>query len=224
MDLSNKALALVLVVATSISLVGTLLTLDRLSNAGPAYQISGRASTDTGSSNFSINSSISIAFTNSIADFGAGLVNGSGAHNCTLNTTGPGMLNGAANPVNGLDCLGFIDYVQPLRIQNQGTQNVTLNITFNATAAEFIGGTTPEFGYSATQNETGACPGFNAAYQSIAQSSKNYTLCPQISAGNPGFNWVSGKRTMNLDLGMRIPQDAPTGDRKVVITAYASSP
>jgi hypothetical protein len=219
-DISNKSLAIFLLIATVVSLGGFMLSFSRLDNLG----ITGRASTDTGNSNFSINSSISVAFTNKAVDFGAGLVNGSGAHNCTLNTTGPGMLNGAANPVNGLDCLGFIDYVQPLRIQNQGTQNVTLNITFNATAAEFIGGTTPEFGYSATQNETGACPGFNAAYQSIAQSSKNYTLCPQISAGNPGFNWVSGKRTMNLDLGMRIPQDAPAGSRVVLVTAYASSP
>ena len=160
MDLSNKALALILVVATTISFVGVILTMSKLDNINPVY-LSGRATTDTGTTNFSINSTISVAFTQNSVDFGSGIVNSSGSHNCTLNTTGPAMLAGGSNPTNGPDCIGFNATLPPLRIQNQGTQNVTLNISFSQAANTFIGGTNPSFTYRSSYNETSTSCGGN---------------------------------------------------------------
>jgi hypothetical protein len=224
MDLSNKALALVLIIATTISIVGTILTVTRLDLAGPSYIVTGRAATDTGTTNFSINTTISVAFTQNNVDFGTGIVNASGSHNCTLNTTGPGMLAGGTNPTGGPDCIGFNASVQPLRIQNQGTSNVTLNVTFSQTATTFVGGTSPSFSYRSSWNETSSsCGGnglnSNTSVNEVASANSNISLCNATR-----FNWVANSRTLNLDLGIKIPQDAPTGTRLVTITAYASSP
>jgi hypothetical protein len=223
MDLSNKALALVLIIATTISLVGIVMTVSRLDDVGSVY-VSGRATTDTGTTNFTINSTISVAFIQNNVDFGTGIVNGSGSHNCTLNTTGPAMLNGGVNPTGGPDCIGFNASVQPLRIQNQGTSNVTLNITFSQIASTFVGGTSPSFSYRSSWNDSlSSCGGnglnANVSVNEVAAANTNISVCNATR-----FNWVTGSRTLNLDLGIKIPQDAPSGTRLVTITAYASSP
>jgi hypothetical protein len=217
-DISNKALAVFLLIATVASLSGFLLTFRTLDG------MSGRATTDTGVSNFSINSTISVSFTTNTVEFGAGTINASGNHNCTLNTSGPGMLNGAANPVGGPDCIAFNATIDPLRIQNQGTQNVTLNVSFNATGTTFVTGTTPELGFKATANETGSCGNatsltFNTVYQSVTSANTNYSIC-----NSTAFGWTTNNRTLNLDLGIRIPQDATPGAKRVTITAFASNP
>jgi hypothetical protein len=137
-------------------------------------------------------------------------VNGSGAHNCTLNTsTAP----------NAADCIGFNSNVPPLRIQNQGSQNVSLNISFNSTPQTFVGGTNPGLSFLVSINETGAC---NATYLNSAMTAitnTTYSIC-----NSTGFNWITGNRTLNIDLGVRIPQDAPTGSRGLLITATATNP
>jgi hypothetical protein len=217
-DISNKTLAVFLFLATIASLGGFMLTFRTLDD------LSGHATFDTGNSNFSINSTISVSFTTNAVEFGAGLVNGTGSHNCTLNTSGPGMLNGAANPVGGPDCIGFNATLAPLRIQNQGTQNVTLNLSFNATQSAFVTGTTPEFGFKTTPNETGSCGNatslfLNTVYQQAAAANTNYSVC-----NSTAFGWTFGNRTLNIDLGLRIPQDATAGAKRITITAYASNP
>lgn len=224
MELSNKTLALILVVATSISLVGTILTIDRISGITPYRVTTGRALTDTATSNFSINGSINIVFLTNLVDFGLGQVNTSGLHNCTLNTTGPGMLNGATNGIPNLNCTGFYNSVAPLVVQNQGTANVSLNLTFNATPAQWIGGTNPAYSFRPSWNETGACgvANFNNATVNAVTTAGNYSVCNYTGTA-PMFNWVSSNRTLNIDLGMRIPQDAPPGERRLTITAYVNT-
>jgi hypothetical protein len=215
MDVSNKTLALFVVVAMVVSLTGFLFSFSALDG------LSGRATTATGLSNFTINSSISVAFLVDTVQFGVGTVNGTGAHNCTLNTSGPGMLDGAANSIAGPDCIGFNATIQPLVVQNQGNQNVTLNISFNGTAAEFVGGTTPSFTFRATWNESNSCgfiTNFNNLTTSVSAANTNFSIC-----NSTGFSFNPSARTLNLDLGIKIPQDAPPGTRRVTITAFAST-
>jgi hypothetical protein len=218
-DISNRTLAAFVIIATVVSVGGFFVSIGKLSDMG----LTGMATTDTGVSNFSINSTISVVFTTNSVDFGQGVINTSGSHNCTLNTTGPGMLNGGTNGLPSVDCAGFYNTVQPLRIQNQGTQNVTLNLSFNATPAQWIGGTTPGYTFRPTVNESGACGTGgqflnNVSVIPVTVANTNYSIC-----NSTGFNWITGSRTLNIDLGMRIPSDAPSGERRVTITAYAST-
>jgi hypothetical protein len=217
-DISNKTLGVFLLAAMIVSLGGFITAFNHLDT------LTGRAATDTGTTNFTINSTLSVAFTNANVDFGSGIVNATGDHNCTLNTTGPGMLAGGVNPTGGPDCIGFNASLQPLRIQNQGTINVTLNLTFSQVASTFIGGTGPSFSYRSSWNETtSSCGGNglngNGSVNEVAVAGANVSICNATR-----FNWVSGARTLNLDLGIKIPQDAAPGTRLVTITAFASTP
>jgi hypothetical protein len=218
-DISNKTLGVFLLAAMVVSLGGFIVAFNHLDT------VTGRATTDTGTTNFSINSTLSVSFTNNKVDFGTGVVNPTGNGSCTLNTTGPGMLNGGTNGVGTTnpDCIGFNNSLQPLRIQNQGTQNVTLNMTFSQTASTFIGGTTPSFTYRTSWNETStSCKtglNGNVSVTEVAAANTNVSICNATQ-----FNWISGTRTLNVDLGIKIPVDATPGTRAVTITAYASSP
>jgi hypothetical protein len=207
-DISNKALAVFLLVAMIISLSGFLAVFSNLGERG----LTGRAASDTGQSNFSINATISVVFTTNLVNFGAGNVNASGPHNCTLNTS---------TQQNTTDCIGFLANQTPLIIQNQGTQNVTLNVSFNSTPAQFIGGTSPAYTFNASNDDVGSCGAtlLNTVVTSVASAATNYSVC-----NSTGFNWITNNRTLAFGLGLRIPQDAPSGQRFLLITAYAASP
>ena len=166
-----------------------------------------------GKSNFTVNGSLSIAFLISSVDFGVGQVNMSGAHNCTLNTS--------LNMNLGTDCSGFYNNLPPLVIQNQGTQNVSLNMSFNQSATQFISATNAYFGVRFSANDTTPCnaTNFNNVTWISVPLNTNVSVCNAT-----GFNWVVGSRTIEIDIGMRIPQEALPGARIVGITAWGTSP
>ena len=222
MELTNKALALILVVATAVSLVGTILTINSLSDVQPDRVIIGRALTDTGVTNFTINSSLSVVFTIDAVEFGTGQVNQSGSHTCSLNTTGN-------NGIPNIHCTGFNNTVPSLLIQNQGTVNVTLNISVNADNSTFVQGDSPSpplFWFRLTNEEANSCFGsdLNQTYQFVAPSGGNLTASEQqVVCENSAFDWNVGQRTLNLTVGIRIPQNSPPGTRTATFTATASS-
>jgi len=204
----------------AVSLGGFILSFNKLDDTG----LTGRA-VSSGTTNFTINSSVSVVFLISNANFGTGIVNATGNHNCTLYTTGQGMLNGGSNSINGPDCIGFVAQVLPLRLQNQGTLAVTLNVTFSNNKTTFVGGTNPEFGFDFSANESNPCGGTSTFYGSyralnnVSQSTVNITICNATQ-----FSFSGGNRTLDLDIGMRIPQNAFAGARTTTITAYATNP
>jgi hypothetical protein len=216
-DITNKTLALFLLGAMVVSLGSFIVSF------GAFDTLTGRITgTDTAVSNFTINSSLSVVFTVDTVEFGIGSVNATATLNCTLNTSGPGMLNGASNPVSGPACLGFNASITPLRIQNQGNLNVSLNLSFNASADSFVGGTAAanSFSFRPTLNQTGACANAYLANYTVFEISANtnYSICNLT-----GFNTLSVNRTLNVDLGITIPWDAVPGDRRVSIVAWANS-
>ncbi|MBR9700561.1 hypothetical protein GOV11_01720 [Candidatus Woesearchaeota archaeon] len=149
---SNKLLAMLLLVSLVVSIGGTMLSLNKISNLG----ITGRAGDNlsTGYSNFSIISSLSIRFINNAVDFGTGYVNGSFT-SCVMGT------NGSVPGTDGSGCVGF-QTGSNLSIENDGNliANVSLNFSENATG--FIGGSTvaPELMYQVWQTEEpGSCSG-----------------------------------------------------------------
>ncbi len=97
-DISNKALSLLLLVAIVVSVSGTIITIGRGGDEG----ITGRATTGTGKTNFSINSSLSIIVNQSLIPFGVGHVNDT----ATWNSCFMGTNNSPPSPtVSG--CIGF---------------------------------------------------------------------------------------------------------------------
>ncbi|MBU0758410.1 MAG: hypothetical protein KKF44_10155 [Nanoarchaeota archaeon] len=131
-DISNRTLATLLIAAIVITLGGTIMSLNRLSQVGgPSFfPVTGRGTTDTGKVNVTIQSSQSIRLMGTtIIDFGAGNVN---ASDSTCNTNGVNVTT-VDSGTNELDCWLVSDAVQlvgtDFDVENDGNVDVAVNIS-----------------------------------------------------------------------------------------------
>lgn len=215
MDLSNKALALILVAAIVVSLGGTLVSLDKLSSLGG---ITGYATTtDTGTAQLTINGSVVITFVNNSIDWGTGYTNttGAGIQYCEMDSEG----------TMGANCTDFTTVSDGFWIRNDGNVNVTLELLSNTTAAQFLGGTSPELQWKLS-DATGVdgCPGAarNATLASYVDVSTSYVYACGGS-GSYKFDWTDGSDSIILHTRVYIPEDANTGGHSATITARGVS-
>jgi len=206
-DISNKTLALLLVIAIVVSLVGIF-----TAENGGVITISGRA-TDYGTAQFEQLSIASINVTRTI-NFGIG---------------SPDRLETYADLYsdNGTTKNGnwsFSD--QALLVINDGTVNITVEIQSNETADQFIGGgaTTPLLEYYVQQEETDSCPtgilngsSYNSFGANQDDTANEYALiCNELDTD-------PAKNALNVSVHVRIPKDAPTGNRQVQLTFRGQS-
>lgn len=215
MDLSNKALAMLLLVAITVSIVGTLTSISRFEQAGLTGRFADNAS---GQVNFTIQSSFSLRFINANIPFGSGYVNSSSGCQMGTNNSGP-----SADPDG---CFGFNNTVNSsnLTIENDGNiaANVSLNFTANATG--FIGGTGPLFKYRVNQSaEPGSCAaimnGSGATFQEVGSSAgTNETTVKGAKICN-NLNYQDSTDLIDIGFWVSIPQNAASGDHNVIITA-----
>ncbi|MCF7910487.1 hypothetical protein K9L16_02335 [Candidatus Pacearchaeota archaeon] len=155
--------------------------------------------TDTGQASVEISSSANLNFTTDTTDWGSGYVNTT-ADYALLYTNGT-IINGT-----------WANNTEFLVLANVGNVNVTLNFSADNNATTFIGGGSPLYQILVTNNETGSCEtftGFNSSYQDL-----NTTSSPCCS----NFLWGTNN-TLNLNIKLQIPSDAPTGVKTSVITA-----
>ncbi len=114
-----------------------------------------------------------------------------------------------ANATNGT----WVFKPQYLYIENDGTVNVSVNITSSKTAASFIGGTNPEFKAKGKTTEANACAGtLQMSYFNVTNTSRS--ICSLLQFGN-SFD------TFNVSTRLLIPSDAPTGYKESVLTFTA---
>ncbi len=211
MDMSNKSLALILVVAIVVSLGGTIISLNKLSQLG----ITGLAPTDTGTANLTISSQIHINFDVNNVNFGSGYIDG-GVGTCVLDT------NGTSNSSPDNNCAGFTLNPSPFLINNTGNQDVSLELRSSYVASNYTGGTGAEFqwwlddgpGESATVCDSENPTGFNG-WSDV--NNTDHTVCTN-------FNYESDRDTLELHVRVLIPDDATEigTERKATITATGS--
>lgn len=129
-EISNKALALLLIAAIIVSLGGMLITLNRLSKLF-VPGVTGFAS-DTGTLTLQVAENVEINFTMNQMDWGSGAVD-SDKTTCLLQSN---YTNGTGT---GNNCTvdDFYGNVSDFVVANQGNRNVTLNIT-GKTALNFF--------------------------------------------------------------------------------------
>jgi len=192
MDISNRSLAFLLVVAIVVSLGGTMISLNRLNQLG----FTGMASSNTpqGTANLSINSSLVLTFLTNNVDFGVGYTNDSGAgvEQCIIDTNG-------TNPSG--DCVGFNSNVQPFELRNDGNKDLTVQISSDKNAASFLGGTSPVFQYFIEDNtsESGSC---------TTPSPTSWTNVPTTGTdmcGSTGFNYEDTTDQLLIHVKVSIP-------------------
>jgi len=208
MELSNKSLAFLLVVAIVISVGGTMISLTRLNSL--QYTGFTLSNSPQGTANLTINSSLVLTFVVSNVDFGTGYTNdtGAGMEYCIIDTNG-------TNPSG--DCVGFNSNVGPFELQNDGNRNLTVTLSANKNASDFITGTSPVFQFFVENNAT--APGC-ASPQPSSWTNANTstpTICP-----SKGFDYTDGSDVMDIHVKVSIPQDATPGSKTAIFTASGS--
>ena len=200
-DVTNKTLVYLLMIAIVVSLVGTLVSLSKLGELG----ITGMATnTSSGEVNLSITGACSVSMTggNNIS-FGSGAVSGSP---CILNTSAGTKSGGCGTGINAV--------THGINFTNDGNQNISLNISSNVTAANFIGGSNPVFKIDANEVESGACNFGNFSLNWNETNTSDMELCSSSNQLEPNDD----NDTLEIDVYLSIPTDSNKGGGQARLT------
>jgi hypothetical protein len=213
----TKTLMIVAVIAVALSIVGLFTTLNKI---GEIRQ-TGYAPQTQGNATLEVVGVASINFTNFLINWTTGSVNNTGACQpfsyTILNTSG------------GLFCSstpGWIAVNNGLVLENDGSVNINLTLSSDKNAAQFIGGdspVTPQYQWwlntvpADGDGETGSCvAGFldSSGWVDVSTTSRN--VCQN-------FTHPTANDEIEIDLQIRIPQNAPVGVKISTITATATA-
>ena len=214
MEISNRALAFLLVVAIVISLGGTILSLNRLSTVG----FTG-AATALGTTNLTITNAVAIDFINTNVNFGTGYVWPTAAliTNCTMDTNATAPANTSPQQA----CIGFTSVVgAPFNLRNDGNVNLNVTLQADANATNWIGGTYPLLQWYVSNNTAtiNGCQGTDFVPQ---WANVNVTAAQKVC---DSMKWQSGFNIINVSMKVQLPSDALPGVRIVNITAAGTNP
>ena len=211
-EISNKTLAILLIGAIVISLGGTLISLNRLARI-KVPMITGFYGTDEEAIvELSIENVVEVNFTTDEINWGTGTV-AVGKSFCVLNSYDAAI---------GDNCSSFTPQTNGFTLENIGNRNVTLNVSMEKTADDFIGGTAAlsECKWNVSEKESGSAPGLKltpGAWQDV--SSTNAVVVCNSTGG--GFLCDDSNDELYFDFLVQIPSDA-LGAKSNVMTASAA--
>jgi hypothetical protein len=198
-------------------------SLNRLSSVIRAPAITGyAASSGTGTTNISIVTTASIRFAINNLDFGRGAVNTTGGN--TLCSLASGTASGFKDGAN--QCINFsaVGTLKSLQIENDGSLNLTVNLTSDKVADAFIGGGPSDaelFRFYVGNNETGSCSPapFPTTWTSV---STNSTLICNATLATGGLGFITTANSLVLHINITIPSDSIRTSANNVATLTAT--
>ena len=180
LEMSNKTIAIFLLAAIFISIVGTIVSLTKLGTLTHTGYATG-----TGKTELNLSSTTSIKFAVNVVNWSTGSVNTTGSvyMNCSLSTSG----------LHSAGCIGFNTWNNTLIIENDGNTILSLvQVNSNVGNTTFPGGTQvyggPQFMWNFSQNESSSCGNFMG----------NATLADVNTSGPPGGTCDAGCATSRL--------------------------
>ncbi len=228
-DLPNRTLAVILIAAIIVSFGGTLVGMTRLTMITGAKApkvfvplINAMASA-TATVNLSIVELSSANWTPRGLNWSQGMVDG-GKPGCTIDSagnTGEFFVGADVNNCTGDPFEGEGGAVSSgLNLTNQGNTNLSVNISFDKTPADFIGGSGVVAKWNAsdawgvgTTGEDVCSVARPASYTSFA------TTATIVCNATDKLRNTPGNSTLRFDFVFVIPSNAPSGSKSAVITA-----
>ena len=216
MDISNRSLAVLLIVTILISAICTLISFNRLENAGiTGYYISNAS----GTTSMSVVSVTSLRFDVNSINFGSGSVNTTGGFtNCTMDIN-------ASTTINQVGCSGFnvTNTAGTFILENAGSTYINITMNSSANSSTFIGGggagyDNPLFQFVVTNNETGSCL-ITVNYPNWSDSNLIFGNQSQI-CGN--LTPVDTSDTIRIGVRIGIPLNSLTGARTATFLAQGT--
>jgi hypothetical protein len=212
-EITNKTLAILMIVAIALSIGGTFFSLNRLAYLFQQPSPQAYVTNPTGQAKVNITGIASLRFAIATVDFGTGYVNTSeGNQYCSMASGNP---TGAKDSVDR--CVGFVQVNSSLQLENDGNNNLTLTIVSNKAAAAFIGGATPGFDYIIANNETSSCGN---------PSPSSWTAVPTLdtsACGSPGLGYLDNADSLDVHLNLTIPYNSNTGQQTATLTVTGTS-
>jgi hypothetical protein len=209
-EISNKTLAMLLVVAIVVSLAGTFMSLNKLATLRFPV-ITGMAS-DTGTADVEIEETSSIVFTVSAIDFGTGHTNGSQASTCSLWSDSGGGGYTAADICVNFTGSGY----NSLQLQNDGNMNLSVNLSVSNDGSTLIGGSGPMFRFMGEESGGNPCVGtLQTAWTELVTGASGTSFCDEWDAADAN--------TIYVHLNLTIPVDASQGVTQSTITAEGTT-
>ena len=218
MEISNKTLASLLVLAIVVSVAGTFLSLSRSSRSGiTGYYVSN----DTGTTSVNVGSITSLRFDVNAINFGSGSVNSTGGFtNCTMFINGTG-----STTITQTGCTGFntTNLAGDFVLENAGTTYINVTMNSSANSSTFIGGggagfDNPVFKFTITNNETGSCL-ITVNYPSWSDSNLIFGNQSQICGNLSPIDTVD---TLQIGVYVAIPLNSLTGSRTATFLAQGT--
>lgn len=164
------------------------------------FKLTGNATvTDTAVVNVTIATNAAINFTTDFIDFGSGSVN-TGQASATLNTDGT-VTGGSWTPVS-----------TNFTLENIGNTDVSLTLKMGKTAAQYLGGTSPEYQFKFSNNEATSCVNSTPTGVWTATSTSDINLCSFFENGD-------ANDTINIGVQLVIPSDSLVGTQTDTWTA-----
>lgn len=230
-EVSNRTLAITLVIAIVISLTGTIISLNRLAQSRVPGITGFAIDTDVATATVQIVSTASISFKVNMLDFGTGMVNTSGGNtNCSLAT---GKTSGFKD--SNSSCINFskLGNLTSLVIENDGTDNMTINLSADKDLNTFVGGGgsgEEQFSWNITCNEsaTGCCSNLtnNGSLGSWATGWWPVNTTQTQICGGSGLYFTDDNDSILVNLNLTIPYDSPyagEGQQSVTFTVAGAT-
>jgi hypothetical protein len=205
MDMSNKSLALLLVAAIIISLGGTMLSLNQMSNLGSTKEgPTGRASS-TGDVNLSISQLVECTVESNVNFGTAGKPSGPVTLSTDTDNSGDGFNNCAVSAT----CSG-------MEVNNTG--NLDLSVTFNSTknGTTLLGEAIPSASDFRYYVRNGTASGAATGCSGTLGTANNVSLTNNAVCTN--LTYIDNNDIITIEYNVSIDQDTPPGSKGATIT------
>jgi hypothetical protein len=229
-DISNKAIAFLLLTSVAISLLGTFVVINKV---GMTHGPTGLATSGTGIVNLSVASTMSITTADAnLVNFGA----------CSINESGPVIFNSMNTENSSQYCTGTDNLPNNISVRNDGNVVVNVSISssvcgagamntsnqYNASCTFLNNTNTPAasngfFQYNISNygrgTYTGGCGTVNGtstwSWWNITQGGFAYHACTNLATAPTANSFVANFR-------LRVPAGLATGVQTATITFTAS--
>jgi len=207
MALSNKTLTYLVILAMSLSILSSIYLFFQMQTI---LNLTGKAPSGIGEVNLSVESVISIVLFNNSIDFGSGFVNTTKCTNATLSIRYDTGLN-TYNDSGGNDCWRASNGADvpgpsaPFKIENTGTQNVTLTVIGPVPSDFFTGNNPPSaspdlynLSWQGENIDNGCTTGLITTWTTFNGTTQ--IICP-----NNGFGYTSSNDELAINIKIQIP-------------------
>ena len=192
--------------------------------------ITGFASQTNGTVNITVNTLLSINFTNATINWGGGTFD-AGSTRANLTTAQSGTVSAVGGTwsiaVNSNGSGGFI-------LENVGNVNATLHVATGRSAATFLGGTNPAYQFNVTNSDSGSClnntGGTTAGGTGGLVSLGTFVDVNTTIPGTPicgRFQFTDSSDSIRIGIHLSIPYDGLNGtltDSFTVLYCQAPGP